>query len=174
LSGIDACPWSLAGLGRRLRPTHGPLLALSPFFSDPPPAGSVGGWEAPFATWLRAVRATRPDDRFSDADIAGLSKDPPLGVFVAFEALRDPASGGGRRLGVLGSIILADVFYDILRNDQLVPRTMDLTLPQQMEELSHTIFPTSPNILSFIPDIATFDDLLDFMKPPRMPQFPST
>jgi hypothetical protein len=75
---------------------------------------------------------------------------------------------------VLGSIILADVFYDILRNDQIVPGTMNSALPQQMDALSRTVFPASPNILSFIPDIATFDDLLDFMKPPRMPQFPST
>lgn len=173
LSGIDTGPWSLEGLVKRLRPTHGALLALSPFFADPPSAGSVGGWEAPFAAWLHAVPTSRPDDRFTNADIASLSKDPPLGVFVAFEALRDPASCCGRRLGVLGSIVLADVLYDILRNDQLVPRTSHLSLPQQMEELSHTIFPSSPNLLSFIPDITTFDGLLDFMKP-RMPPFPST
>jgi hypothetical protein len=169
LSGIDTSPWSLEGLVRRLRPTHGEWLAPSQLFADPPPAGSVGGWQTPFADWLRAVGASRPNDRFTAQDIDSLSKDPPLGVFVAFEAARH----GGERFGVLGSIILADVFYDILRNDELVPRTMDLTLPQQMEELSRTVFPTSPNLLSFIPDITSFDGLLDFMKP-RMPPFPST
>ena len=174
LSGIDTSPWSLAGLVRKLRPTHGPLLALSPFFPEPPPAGSVGGWETPLSDWLSAESASRLADRFTNQDIASLSKDPPLCVFIAFEALRDPASNGGQRFGVLGSIILADVFYDILRNDQIVPGTMNSALPQQMDALSRTVFPASPNILSFIPDIATFDDLLDFMKPPRMPQFPST
>jgi hypothetical protein len=173
LSGIDTAPWSLEALVRKLRPTHGALLALSPLFPDPPPAGSVGGWQAPFAQWLQAVPASASSDQFPAAAIDSLSKDPPLGVFVAFEAASDPAAKGGERFGVLGSIILADVLYDILRNDELVTGAMDLTLLQQMEELSRTVFPDGPNLLSFIPNITSFDGLLDFMRP-WMPQFPST
>jgi hypothetical protein len=173
LSGIDTGAWSVAGLVRRLRPTHGALLDLSPLLAEPPPAGAAGSWQLPLAEWLRDQPAVRPADRLDDNDVASLSRDPPLVLYVAFEAMRDPAARGGERFGVLGSIILADVFYDILRNDPLVPRTTELALPQQMEELSRAIFESIPNVLSFIPDIATFDDLLDFMKP-RMPQFPST
>lgn len=173
LSGIDTVPWSLEALIRKLRPTHRDLLALSPFFPDPAPPGSRGGWQKPFAQWLEAVPALNSKDAFQPTAVDSLSEDPPLGVFVAFEAARDPGADGGQRLGVLGSIILADVFYDILRNDVLVPGAIDLSLPQQMEVLSRTLFPKSPNLLSFIPDITSFDGLLDFMRP-RMPQFPST
>jgi hypothetical protein len=171
LSGIDASPWSVAGLVRSLWPTHAQLLRLSPLYPAPPATGTAGGWQAQVGAWLTNVPPLNPADAFTAADIASLSQDPPLAVFVAVEAVLDPAARGGERFGVLGSIILADVFYDILRNDPLVPGAMALALPQQMQALSRSAFPSSANLLSFIPDITTFDGLLDFMKP-RMPQLP--
>ena len=172
LSGIDTSPWSLSGLVRTLWPTHGSLLALSPLFTQPR-GGAPGGWEARIAQWLGAVPALRASDQFTARDIASLSADPPLAVFVALEAMLDPIASNGERFGVFGSIVLADILYDILRNDELIPDAFSKPLLQQMEELSRTAFPTNPNVLSFIPEIATFDDLLAFMKP-RMPPFPST
>ena len=50
----------------------------------------------------------------TDDDVALVAANPPLPLFVLLEAAFDP-SIGGRHLGLLGSIILADVVFGIAR-----------------------------------------------------------
>ena len=152
-----------------LRDTHDDLLARSPLLAIDPARPAARPWEAPLAAWLRAVPAYLPDDTLSEDDIRALSSDPPLNLFIAFEAMSDPATLGGQRLGVLGSILIADVFYNVLRRDPMIADEFTLSSNAQMAALSHLIFGSAPNLLAFLPEITTFDALLAFMTP-RMPQ----
>lgn len=169
LSGSDGMPWSLAALVQALRDTHRDLLARSPLLAINPAHPTTRPWQALLAAWLRAVPAYLPDDTLSEDDIRALSSDPPLNLFIAFEAMSDPATLGGQRLGVLGSILIADVFYNVLRRDPMIADEFTLSSSAQMAALSHLIFGSAPNLLAFLPEITTFDALLAFMKP-RMPQ----
>jgi hypothetical protein len=169
LSGMDGMPWSVAALVAALRATHGTLLARSPLLTPNPAQPSAKPWAAPLAAWLKAVPAYQDADTFSDAEADALSNDPPLSLFIAFEAMTDPATGGGERLGVLGSILIADVIYNVLRRDPIIQDEVMLGPSAQMAALSALIFGAAPNLLAFVPDITTFDQLLAFMKP-RMPQ----
>ncbi|HEY1932430.1 MAG TPA: hypothetical protein VGG99_10490 [Acetobacteraceae bacterium] len=61
-----------------------------------------------------------PSDAAADKDqiIDALSKDPPLPFFVMFEAMSDPTTQGCR-LGVLGSILIAEVIFGELRRNAM-------------------------------------------------------
>ena len=71
-------------------------------------------WQEPMRTWLTEVPGLPEEDGplpGADADLARILVDPPLPFFVLFEAARigqlDEADGG-RRLGPLGSVIVAE------------------------------------------------------------------
>jgi hypothetical protein len=168
LSGMDGQPWSLAALVKALRPTHGALLATSPLFAIEPQHPDARAWQAPLATWLRQVPAFQPDDDLTDDEITSLAADPPLSLFFAFEAAQGPTASAGRRLGVLGSILVGDVLYNAMRNDPTVPNEMTLQPGAQMTAVSMALFDTL-TLFAFLPEIKSFDALLAFMTP-RMPQ----
>lgn len=65
--------------------------------------------------WMASASYQTNADAPDPAAVA-ISEDPPLPFFVLFEAYHDPASNGCR-LGVLGSIIVAEViFSELCRN----------------------------------------------------------
>lgn len=169
LSGIDGMPWSVGALVDQLAGSHGALIGLSPLLKPDPSAPGTRRWSAPLKAWLESVPAWRPSDDFTADDVASLSVDPPLGLFFIFEAAFGSPTGGGDHLGVLGSILTADVFYNVLRNDALVDNEFRLSLQYRMAEVSRLVYPGEGNFLSFIPEITTFEELLDFMTT-RMPQ----
>lgn len=169
LSGMDGMPWSLAALVQVLRDSHGAVFDRSPLLKRDLAQPDALPWAGPLAAWLRAIPAYLDDDNFSDDDIRALSSDPPLSLFILFEAMTDPAANGGERLGVLGSILVADVIYNVLRRDPLIVDEFTLAPSAQMAALSELIFGAAPNLLAFVPEITTFEALLAFMKP-RMPQ----
>lgn len=76
--------------------------ARSQLLSDP------GFRENRIGQWLDQIPAHWPDP----ADKVSLSKDPPLFLFLLFEAAHD---ANGRHFGVLGSRIVAEVFFAALR-----------------------------------------------------------
>jgi hypothetical protein len=57
--------------------------------------------------WLTYI----PDHGFDENELVSLSKDPPLLFFVLFEAAHQQ---GGRRLGILGSTLVAEVFFSAI------------------------------------------------------------
>jgi Animal haem peroxidase len=61
--------------------------------------------------WLTHV----PNIGFKPEELVSLSEDPPLLFFIEFEAAY---TQGGRRLGVLGSTLIADVFFNALKVNQ--------------------------------------------------------
>ena len=94
--------WSVAALAAEIRARRPALAGLSPLLSDDRER------ERQIGDWLGRHRLA---SGLSDEDIGFLASDPPLAFYVLFEAAREME---GRRLGVLGSLILAETLYRAL------------------------------------------------------------
>jgi hypothetical protein len=119
LGSVAIRPWSVWHLVDRLRKTHGNLLEKSKFLGGPRDSPA---WAKPIAEWLtkRSEATHGPDNKLTEEEIRRLANDPPIPFFVLFEAGLD-SGNNGERLGILGSIVVADVIYGILRDDRLLP-----------------------------------------------------
>jgi hypothetical protein len=177
LSSIAVQPWSVQALVKELQKTHAGILSTSPFLTH---QGQPGGdasrppWHRRIFEWLMA-RAARDGQPPTRDEIDQLARDPPLPLFVRFEAGTDGDSGGGR-LGALGSIVIADVFYGVLGLDPLLGIDGRAELPVQLASLSRLVFDRSSvdheKVFGFIGDMKTFPDLLRFLG--RQIEFPTT
>lgn len=170
LSSIAVSPWSVRALVKELRHTHGDLLSRSPFFGfNDQPAEDRPPWFESVSSWMteQGNRSSKPPTK---QDIEQLATDPPIPFFVRFEAGQDP-SVGGKHLGILGSIVVADVIYGILQQDELLGIKGDTDLPQQLTALAECIFDESDvehdKVFSFIGDVHTFPQLLKFLEIPE-------
>lgn len=80
-------------------------------------------WRAPFSGWLGEGDSLIP---LSDIDKTRLANDPPLSLFVLFEAAHSirggvpERNGGGTRLGALGSLIVAETVYGALGRNKVM------------------------------------------------------
>ena len=155
LSSIAIQPWSIGALVDRLRDTHGALLAKSEFLAGDP--GSRP-WAAHIADWLtkRSDESFGSLNKLSAQEIKTLASDPPIPLFVRFEA--GLASGNqGERLGILGSIVVADVICGVLQYDRLLPGNPAGGLQGELASLSAaTLGKTGgqqTNIFAFLADI---------------------
>ena len=100
--------WSVSALIEKIK--HGsPQLALLIDENELLTDASVR--REAIAAWLME----RKDIRFDPDALALLSHDPPLGFFVLFEA-ENQHPAPGEHLGLLGSIIVGDVIFSLLRN----------------------------------------------------------
>jgi hypothetical protein len=169
-SAVDAQPWSLGALVAELRASHGDLLDASPLLRRVPGNPAARAWQAPLAEWLGAVPPLLAAHAFEAGDIDAIAADPPLPLFFGWEAQTDPATGGGMRLGMLGSILLADAIYCVLGSDPLTSGSPERALPALLESLSSDLFEAGPGALSFIPDIRTFSQILEFLRSRNIPQ----
>lgn len=135
ISSIATQPWSIGSLVDQIRPTHGELLNLSPLFQVEPQNGDRP-WKSTIAKWL-SERANVPGHELCSCDIDTLAADPPIPFFVRYEA--DHASKG-KHLGVLGSIVVADVFYGIFAHDKVLGIDNSQSLTSQLSSLSKVVF----------------------------------
>ena len=104
LNGAFVAMWSVTALADELRRRRPHLAGFSPLLLDHQlRASRIRAWlgRHQIASGLRAE------------DIEHLAADPPLFLYVLFEAAHDM---DGRRLGVLGSIILAETLYRALHD----------------------------------------------------------
>jgi hypothetical protein len=92
--------WSVPRLIQKIRGTA-PFDQLLPEFEQK--------WPDRIEHWLAAHRE---GTGLSDGDIKTLRADPPLPMFLLYEAATET---GGRSLGTLGSIIVAEVLFGALR-----------------------------------------------------------
>jgi hypothetical protein len=109
-------------------------------------------------TWLEQERG-----EMTEADINTLANDPPLPFFILFEAAigpDDPAKRG-KTLGVLGSIIVAEVIFGAMLEDRLPGVEGSGGLRQSLARYCSCIY--TKNHLEFVPEIETMGQLIPFI-----------
>jgi len=110
---------SVSALIRTIRRMRPGLIADDWMFADPLVRASH------LSDWL-TKRNTRQSAGLTRDEIAAVAHDMPLPLFVMLEAALDPATEG-RRLGVLGSIVIGDVLFRLL--NKVAPVTDAMITP---------------------------------------------
>lgn len=105
---------------------------------------AIGGW---LKRQDDALIGADRRHKFSPDQQVALSQDPPLMFFILFEAAHDEH---GRRLGVLGSTILAEVFFAALRATEDAIERDDKTLAAARALFGPAVPGTMPRLIEFI------------------------
>jgi hypothetical protein len=107
-----------------------------------------------------AIRAWLADERslsaFTDEDVHSLATDPPLFFFILFEAAHEAS---GTRLGVLGSIIVAEVIFGALVRAPLPEEIGSAGIREMLSKLCSSAF--GANHLATVPDIGSMVELVE-------------
>jgi len=157
---ISACYagcWSVPVLFAKLK--DGPLRDLVPDFRV---------WQDPISAWLQEGESGNAE-ALEPGDVNDLVCDPPLPFFVLFEAARSDsglmpvAAGGGRHLGPLGSIIVAETMFGALRNHPVAFEDAGPDLRGRLEAVGTQLLGNGA-VLTQLADIKTMSDLVRFMK----------
>jgi hypothetical protein len=106
--------------------------------------------------WLASEAAYSP---LTINDIETLANDPPLPLFIWFEAMRQPQAEG-LHLGPLGSIIVAEVIFGALERATVPAATRTNSLADALAAISCEYYPT--NVFAEVPEIARMDQLVEF------------
>lgn len=108
---------------------------------------------------LREWLQQHPGD-FTEDDLDTLAKEPPLPFFVLFEAATEPDDPlkQGTRLGVLGSVIVAEVIFGALVGDQLPVAKGGFR--QSLSRLSQNLL--KEDCLDDVPEIETMGQLVEY------------
>lgn len=153
LSAAYAELWSVPPLVSELR-SHPEISAVLPSFEV---------WKQPLRNWLSRYGT------LSSENVEILVADPPLPFFVMFEAAHPVANGvptnrdGGRHLGPLGSIIVAETILGALKRNAIGFEADGRTLREQISSVCNAFF-DEPAALDAVPEIANMPDLLRFMR----------
>jgi hypothetical protein len=147
--------WSVPKLIDELRNRKPELAPFLPAYD---------GLDPGLTTWLEATgRADGISEQLEPGDVAAIVQDPPLPFFVLYEA---HASHNGERLGVLGSIIIAETMVGAMVKYPLqVSKWMYdplLHLKEQFEPFER--LGVGATALNNMPEVETFEDLLTFME----------
>jgi hypothetical protein len=96
--------------------------------------------------WLTYAMTTA-NIHFEPEELVSLSKDPPLLFFILFESAY---TQGGQRLGILGSTLVADVFFAALKLNQGVIED-DPAVPVLAREIFGAVIPNSmPALIAYV------------------------
>ena len=107
VSGAGLGVWSVAGLLEQLNARAPEFVRASPLLSDRQRRETI----------IRAWLAEGAEAAGLDVDdIREIAADPPLLVFILIEAANDMA---GERLGILGSILIAETVFKALRSNPM-------------------------------------------------------
>lgn len=137
-------------------------LRKKPEFASFLPAydGMVSGLK----DWLEATgRLEGISEQFEPGDIDAIAQDPPLPFYVLYEAQK---SHNGERLGVLGSIIVAEAIVGAMVKYPLqVSKCLyDPLLHLKDQDKYFEQLGVGNAALKTMPDVATFEELLTFMQ----------
>ncbi|MBU8545696.1 MULTISPECIES: peroxidase family protein [Roseomonadaceae] len=125
---------------------------VDPF--DTSPLTAEAAREAAIILWLRECGgAAVPAE-----DLAQIARDPPLPFYVQFEAMHDL---GGERLGVLGSILMAEVLYGAMLDDRLPGERRDGTLRDGLARLATEM--QLPGRFDGVPEIGDMAAMIEFI-----------
>ena len=92
-------------------------------------------------------------------DIETIASDPPLPFFILFEAMQQPQAEG-LCLGPLGSIIVSEVIFGALADNELPAGRGAASLAEALAELCREYYPT--NVFENVPEIERMDQLVEF------------
>ena len=154
LSAAYADLWSVPALCEELRS----LLDINTIVPD------FAVWRAPLREWLG-----RPPTTLSNDDINTLTDDPPLPFFIMFEAAHPIVNGvptsldGGRHLGPVGSIIIAETVFGALKRNAIGFEKAGATLREQIRATCDTVLGNGA-AFDAVPEIESMPDLLQFMR----------
>ena len=142
--------WSVDALVAELRASRPDLVALSPLLSD------AAKRRQALHDWLTCIGI---DAAAADA----LAADPPLSVYVLFEAANEAAPGEtkGQRLGVLGSIMVAEVMFRALDANPVRWERPEAGLAEYLRRVIQTLLPDAAARAS-ISDISTMREVVEF------------
>jgi hypothetical protein len=93
-------------------------------------------------------------------DIETIANDPPLPFFILFEAMQQPHTEG-LCLGPLGSIIVSEVVFGALADNELAAGRGAASLTEALATLCTEYYPT--NVFSEVPEIEGMDQLVEFV-----------
>lgn len=164
LSAAYADLWSVPALCKELR-SISDINTVVPDFDV---------WREPLQEWLGRAPAV-----LSAADVKILSDDPPLPFFVMFEAAHPivngvPTSlGGGRCLGPVGSIIVAETIFGALRRNRIGFEKFGSTLKEQIRATCDAVLGNGA-AFDAVPEITSMPDLLQFMRAGGAITFPGS
>jgi hypothetical protein len=154
LSGAFIAMWSVAALADELRECRPQLASTSALLLDDQQR------TIRLRAWLSRHRIA---NGLSEQDIDNLASDPPLFLYVLFEAAHDM---DGKRLGVLGSVILAETLYKALQDASSSGRMQTDRLAGTFEQVCEIAF-GQPNkaasIEQCIPKINSMANLISFV-----------
>jgi hypothetical protein len=106
--------------------------------------------------WLASETAY---GKLTSEDIETIANDPPLPFFILFEAMQQPHAEG-LYLGPLGSIIVSEVIFGALADNELPAGRDAASLAEALAELCTEYYPT--NVFEQVPEIERMDQLVEF------------
>jgi hypothetical protein len=140
--------WSVDALIAEIALRRPHLIGLSRLLSDRPyRVGQLRDWLASEPAY----------GGLTSEDIETLANDPPLPLFTLFEAMQQSE---GLHLGLVGSIIVSEVIFGALGNDELPDGAGSGSLADTLAGISAKYYPT--NVFAAVPEISRMDQLVEF------------
>lgn len=93
----------------------------------------------------------------SAEDIEAIADDPPLPFFILFEAMEE---ADGLCLGPLGSIIVSEVIFGALADNEIAAGRSAPSLAEALAKLCQEYYPT--NVFEEVPEIERMEQLVEF------------
>jgi hypothetical protein len=93
----------------------------------------------------------------SAEDIEAIANDPPLPFFILFEAMEE---ADGLCLGPLGSIIVSEVIFGALADNEIAAGRGAPSVAEALAKLCQEYYPT--NVFAEVPEIERMDQLVEF------------
>lgn len=147
--------WSVPKLIAALRNKKPELASFLPAYD---------GMASDLKAWLEATgRPEGISEQFGPGDVDAIAQDPPLPFYVLYEA---QTSNNGERLGVLGSIIVAEAMVGAMVKYPLqVSKCLYDPLLQFKDQYEYfERLGVVDAALKTMPEVATFEELLTFMQ----------
>jgi hypothetical protein len=142
--------WSVDALVAEIAARRPHLIAGSRLLADRPYRISQ------IRKWLASETAY---GGLNSEDIEAIANDPPLPFFILFEAMQQPRAEG-LCLGPLGSIIVSEVIFGALADNELPAGRGAASLTEALAALCTEYYPT--NVFEEVPEIERMDQLVEF------------
>jgi hypothetical protein len=142
--------WSVNALVAEIAVRRPHLIGASRLLADRPYRVSQ------LREWLASETAY---GGLNSEDIETIANDPPLPFFILFEAMQQPRAEG-LCLGRLGSIIVSEVIFGALADNELPAGRGAASLADALATLCTEYYPT--NVFEPIPEIERMDQLVEF------------